>query len=436
MEPLEERLEQLGRTIAKHSDENESTDRVIHGARRRMQLSLRNRRATPGLTQRPGIRFAIAAVAAVLLSLGAYELWPEPPRPLTVQLESDSAALIGRWIGSRDETKQLRFSDGTSLSLHPQTDLKVERTSTTGASVIVGRGRTLASVNHSDGADWRFAAGPFSIEVTGTEFDLAWHPEKGVFEIALHQGAVKLTGPTLAGARSVRKGEFVRIELPAEQQTPTMGKHQQGAPVQESEVDPRSPGSGQRSGWSAPATSSGQSNDEPSDSRVAHEKLSNDEQAVQETKNGGPSATNWRQLLASGQRTKALQAVRQMGAATAIQSAPAKSLWKLSQAARLGGEPRLAQQVLLALRSQHGVRGRSAFMLGKVAADQLHDTSGAVQWFETYLREAPGGALSEQALGRLVELQAGTRQGRRAAERYLEAYPDGAHASFARSSLR
>jgi hypothetical protein len=53
-----------------------------------------------------------------------------------------------------------------------------------------------------------------------------------------------------------------------------------------------------------------------------------------------------------------------------------------------------------------------------------------------YLKEAPGGSLSEQALGRLIELQAGTAAGRKAAQRYLDRYPHGSYAGFARSSLR
>ena len=89
------------------------------------------------------------------------------------------------------------------------------------------------------------------------------------------------------------------------------------------------------------------------------------------------------------------------------------------------------------MRRRFGSRGRSAFLLGKIAADQLRSPGDAATWFETYLREDPGGALAEQALGRLVELrQRGAPEvARTTAQRYLAAYPRGSYAALARSLL-
>ncbi|MFT3772482.1 MAG: hypothetical protein QM820_44375 [Minicystis sp.] len=75
-------------------------------------------------------------------------------------------------------------------------------------------------------------------------------------------------------------------------------------------------------------------------------------------------------------------------------------------------------------------------MLGKIAADQQGAAGEAVRWFETYLSEEPGGALAEQALGRILELRKGEGDAARAvAERYLARYPNGAHAALARSLI-
>ncbi len=56
-------------------------------------------------------------------------------------------------------------------------------------------------------------------------------------------------------------------------------------------------------------------------------------------------------------------------------------------------------------------------------------------WFETYLREEPGGSLAEQALGRVMELRRRGAPGaaRAVAERYLAAYPRGAYSKLAAS---
>jgi outer membrane protein assembly factor BamD (BamD/ComL family) len=75
----------------------------------------------------------------------------------------------------------------------------------------------------------------------------------------------------------------------------------------------------------------------------------------------------------------------------------------------------------------------SAFLLGRSASGVQ-----AAEWFSTYLKEQPGGALAREALGRLIEAYqaAGDRvSARAAAERYLKSYPDGPHATLARQAL-
>jgi hypothetical protein len=91
-------------------------------------------------------------------------------------------------------------------------------------------------------------------------------------------------------------------------------------------------------------------------------------------------------------------------------------------------------EVLHALRAR-GVRGNTAFLLGKIAADQQGAPSQAVTWFETYLQEVPGGALAEEALGRLMQLQQRSNPAAASAlaKRYLARYPKGAYAGLAKS---
>jgi len=76
-------------------------------------------------------------------------------------------------------------------------------------------------------------------------------------------------------------------------------------------------------------------------------------------------------------------------------------------------------------------------LLGKIAADQQASYGEAVTWFETYLREEPGGALAEQALGRLLEIKkrSDPSSAKAVAARYLERYPKGAYAALAKSLL-
>jgi transmembrane sensor len=109
----------------------------------------------------------------------------------------------------------------------------------------------------------------------------------------------------------------------------------------------------------------------------------------------------------------------------------------LADTARFVGEAARAQQALLALRRRFGAKGYSAFLLGRINADQLSSPGQGVQWFETYLQEEPNGSLAEQALGRILDIQrhGSPEVARQAADRYLARYPNGAYAALARSVL-
>jgi transmembrane sensor len=149
-----------------------------------------------------------------------------------------------------------------------------------------------------------------------------------------------------------------------------------------------------------------------------------------------PSAPSpsWKALASSGKHKEAMDAAEAAGFSAEVARASASELLALSDAARFAGRPARAKEALLAMRKRFGARGQSAFLLGKISADQLRSPGEAAVWFETYLQEEPGGALAEQALGRLMELRkrdAGAA--RLVAERYLARYPTGAYAKLARS---
>lgn len=387
-------LRQLGQFIRSNTDDETRSDDTVREARSRFQVSLRERRnqksgAFSEISGRPLVtRWAFGVLCVVALGAaltGGFRTfpWQNSDKALTVTLESTETELVGAWVSAESETKQLSFSDGTLLALHPHTKLRVRETTDKGATVDLGQGGTLARITPVEGAKWQFMAGPFRVQVTGTEFYLSWDPSGQVLELALHQGSVLLSGPTVEGERSVRKGQFLRVEVPASERSPSQGaqaknkdRAEDGAPVTlESDAAPLD-------SFSTPSSE----------------------------KAAGPSPV--------------------------LSSASSQQLWALSQSARLGGQPQLARDALLALRTRHGTRGQTAYLLGKISADQLNANSQAITWFETYLKETPGGSLAEQAMGRLAELQAGTAKGRRAAARYLEHYPRGSYANFCRSQLR
>lgn len=406
-------LQQLGKFIRAHADDESRSEDTVRETRSRFQMTLLERRrqkdARAGSLLELGAVQRWAFVAATAVALFAAAAWglrafsgQNPETALTVAIQSAETELVGSWVSAEDETKQLSFSDGTLLALHPHTKLRVRETTHRGATVDLGQGRTLARIKPLEGAKWQFIAGPFRVRVTGTEFDLSWDPDGQVLELALHQGSVLLSGPTLSGERAVRKGQFLRVEVPS---------------------DARASAEASRENNSTAADVPKAVPDEPSAPSPERSK-------------SGQAPSDWEKALSEGKPEEAISAVKSAGESHVLNAASSQQLWSLSQSARLSGQPVLARDALLALRKRHGTRGQTSYLLGKISADQLGATSEAITWFETYLKETPGGSLAEQAMGRLAELQAGTSAGRRAAKRYLEHYPRGSYANFCRSQSR
>ncbi len=402
-------LHELGKMVREQSDRAAESQATLSSAKERFVETVEQRHAGGSMIwfRQPRVLVGALVVVTALVLVGvlggAWGLTGWTGRgdlPLQVALEERPLELVGRWVRSGEETKQLSFSDGTKLSLHPKTDLRVRRTTPSGATIDLGRGRTLAQIEPKKGSTWDFQAGPFNVKVTGTEFDLAWDPDGRILELALHRGSVVLTGPSVDGKRAVHQGEFVRVSL----------------------EPPRADESGEAETTEA---------DEPEEVSNEEDVVAREPSVPSEKASGG-----WRNDLETRSPQEAMSAIEAAGPTMVIGSASAQELWQIARVARLGGRPHLAKDALLALRNKHGTRGQTSYLLGKVHADQLGATSEAIQWFETYLKEAPGGSLAEQALGRIVELHGGTRAGKRAARRYLERYPNGSYAAFCRSQLR
>jgi TolA-binding protein len=115
----------------------------------------------------------------------------------------------------------------------------------------------------------------------------------------------------------------------------------------------------------------------------------------------------------------------------------------LKQAAkeRLAKDFGAAKQIYLAIRRDfRGTRAAAmaAFSLGRIAFDNERDYASAADWFQTYLTEHRGKTLEREALGRLMEsfYKAGNRtDAAQTARQYLERYPEGPHATLARSII-
>jgi len=152
----------------------------------------------------------------------------------------------------------------------------------------------------------------------------------------------------------------------------------------------------------------------------------------------GTSQSGWRALAAQGKFGPAFAAAEAAGFENECARADARELAMLADAARYARRPEQEAHALLSLRRRFGGTSRAAlaaFALGRIEFDRNQSYEEAAEWFGTYLKEQPGGPLTREARGRLMEatFRSGDADGARdLARAYLREYPAGPHAEIAR----
>jgi TolA-binding protein len=401
-------LDELGKAIARSQDED--LDAKVKHARGRFEVALASKDA-PAKPRRWSVAFALVAAAIVLLAVGVALLRPAPPLDVTFELESGRRGAVKEWIEApADRELPLRFSDETTMLLSPGTRTQVDTVTPHGARVRVTNGRAAVSVTRRQATRWTFDVGPFEVLVTGTRFDIGWDARTERFELTMHDGSVKVSGPTIEGERIVVAGQKLRLALGGERD----------------ERDERNDLTSADAG-SGPAPSSAP---DPSGAPSAAPGKPNALRAPV------PPATapSWRELSAEGRFKDALAAA---DVDAICRTSGASDVLAFADVARLAGDRASAGRAYDAVRKRFAGSTdatTAAFALGRMAFEAV-DNDGAIRWFSTYLRESPSGPLAREALGRQMEAHA--RKGDDAAAKaiaiqYLRAYPTGPHAKLAK----
>lgn len=454
-------LGKLLRDAARTSDE-EASPRAT--AQRASQRALEAWEAR-GARRSPWARGMVAlAVAMVAVGLLIASIRSSRDALSYVVGESAEPGKVGAWIASPPEGLPLRFSDGTELSLRAGASARVTRSDAHGADVLLERGALRASVVHRDASTaWTVHAGPYQIHVVGTSFDASWDPSSGALDVRVLEGRVNVTGPLLDDGRAVQSDEHLHVSLKESRfemtKTPTpYAAATDGPKSSAGSAEPRAAaGGGANAGAgdgaiaaagganaaAGGANAAGGAEAVPgatvalTSTAAAASGASGASTAAPRGSASSSSPSGWRDMARAGQHRAALDAAVTQGFDRVLGEASGSDLLLLADSARYAGDSAHAKQALVAARAR-GEKGRTAFLLGKLAADASGSPGEGAQWFETYLRESPGGALAEQALGRLIELyrRAGqTGSARAAASKYIDKYPTGGYASAARSVL-
>jgi hypothetical protein len=406
MERPEEKLAEIGMAVREALASELPTSDELRRARVGFLQHVARRNGGTGaprrgfFTQRWRVLLLASGTAAGALALWAWARLPVSFAIGPAATPGQPGDLVRATTGAGTE---LRFSEGSSLTLADGGRLRVLATDGKGARILVEDGTVDVTIAPARlfGKRWSFEAGPFGVQVTGTRFSLSFQAQDQSFALATREGRVVVAGPCLSAPAEVTAGS--RLELTC------LAKP---APaVRTASLSPEPPGSPARGEVAAPA--------------------------VKPSREGAP----WRELLLAGRLQEGLRAAERADFAHVCQVATAKELLALADAARLFGRSSRAVTALRVLRQRFPKSpeaSTAAFTLGRVAFEQMHAYGEAVTWFATYLREQPNGPLMGDSVGRLMEarLLAGDEPGARTdAERYLRRFPEGPYASEARGIL-
>jgi transmembrane sensor len=367
-------------------------------------------------------RWLALAAALVLAALIVGVRALQKPDALSVTIgESSAAPLVGAWLGAPDRSPlSLDFSDGSRFELTPKSKARVTELGSS-ARVELANGSLRVRVVPHRAAAWHIDAGPFGVRITGTRFVVSYDPARELFELAMDEGEVELSGCVFGKGRKLAGGQRVRASCRTKELD--VG-YRDVAPSRvtapEAEVASNTP----------PALTEAPPS-EPEVSSPGHV-----------TSAPAPAPLSWQPLARAGKYREAYAELGRLGFEEECKRASSDALGLLADVARKARAPRKAEHALLVLRRRFPASSDAAiaaFTLGRLEFDEFHGYTKAADWFRTYLKEQPNGAMAREALGRLLEAayRAGDATSARAlSERYLREYPSGPHAELASRLVR
>lgn len=380
----------------------------------------------------------------------------------------------------------INFSDGSHVALTGGAKVSVVSTNPRGARLRMDSGHARFQVMHRPRAAWAVEIGPYTIDVTGTVFDVRWSATDEALEVILRSGSVRVTSRQLAEPVALRAGQRltalavtgeVHIEngddstqnthrdrqlakaphLQGDGTTSIAAAHPPSAPlagrsvaIRTFKASPRTGPGGRDPGWPPAPAAPGSTPALPAVPTVppplAPPSVTPPPSGGSPpTKGGRPVAlpwaeTNWATRVAAGDSTSVLVDAERIGFERALADADSESLAALGDAARYSARTDLAARLLMEQRRRFPGTARAreaAFLLGRIK-DDGGDPAAGMRWYRTYLQEAPKGAYAADAMGRLMliteDIQ-GTAAAQLLAREYLLRFPNGTYLLGARAIL-
>jgi len=317
----------------------------------------------------------------------------------------------------------LHFSEGSELVLQPKTRARVASTSSQGATVVLENGRAHADIVHRPQTSWRILAGPYVVGVTGTSFEVSYDVSTQTFELDMNSGVVKVWGPGLVNPVEIRDRQRFVLSGTAAESAPATNRDSEPADSKSEPSDSLKPAS------SAVAQA-------PDDATAGHEGSQGRAGGSGVSPAANSLVESWVRLSAQGEHKRIIELAERQGFDLATATASGPNLLALGNSARFSGKSGLAIKAYSALRERFANSSEAAsaaFFLGRLS--ESSSPSRAMVWYETYVTESPTGAWVADALGRrmvILNRTAGGAPAQSAAKEYLQRFPHGPYAGFAR----
>ncbi len=166
----EPRLHRAGEWLRAHVE-----PRPADHARRRAALVEACAREGGAKSDRRWLLLATPTVVAAAAAWFVMHVVYRPTIQFTVGTEK-TPGTVGAFVAEAPgaSATELRFSDGSSVVLEPKARVRVAGTTRYGAVLSVEDGHARVDVVHRTGTSWSIAAGPYTVDVLGTSFDIGW----------------------------------------------------------------------------------------------------------------------------------------------------------------------------------------------------------------------------------------------------------------------
>jgi TolA-binding protein len=354
---------------------------------------------------------SLAAAACLALGVAGWSFYT----PALTYTVVNGAEVEGRVVGKAGT--KVRFSDGSEVAIQSGAEARVGDVSAHGGRVRLGHGQVSLSITKRPDAAWFVDAGPYTVRVTGTAFDVSWSQAEQLFEVNLHHGSVVVTGPQIGSGFALRPGQRL------------IGRH--GGHVLVEGPRPAPVAAAADVAANTPPALDGASGALAAAGSSVTPEVSGDVRRA----DSAATPTTWAKLVAQGKFRAVIEDAKRRGIEQTLVAASIEDLSALADAARYESSRDLARRALLAERQRFprsSAAREAAFLLGRLAEER---GEGALEWYDRYLAESPRGPYAAQALGRRMMIyyrERGQADAAPLAREYLQRFPKGAYVSAAR----